>query len=273
VPGVGGAGGGPEQSGSNREVAEALLAAGADPNAEHQGYRLLGFAINLGPEWVQLFLHHRADPNRRPIGGGDTPLEAIQRYRTQGRPAALTMESLAESERLLRAAGARDDVPDFSAIKVARKSANYVQAVFRSGATNDPNRFTLFELLATHYGAMTAPLAFRGVDPAAGGGGLGGPPGFAPAGPPRVGRPAFASREVGLGFTDWRRVVIYRAAKQGLNVRSCRSMWRRWLRPAIAIATWRWSGVMWWNCRSGTIRSGRRSRGRRRAWASCGNRA
>jgi hypothetical protein len=127
------------------------------------------------------------------------------------------MESLAESERLLRAAGARDDVPDFSAIKVARKSANYVQAVFRSGATNDPNRFTLLEVLATHYGEMTAPLAFRGVDPAAGGGGLGGPPGFAPAGPPRVGRPGSAPRESGLGFTDWRRVVIYRAAKQGLE--------------------------------------------------------
>jgi ankyrin repeat protein len=212
VPGVGGAGGGTEQSGSKREVAEALLAAGADPNAD----RILVHAINLGPEWVQLFLAYRADPNRRPIGGGDTPLEAIQRYRTHGRPAELTLESLAESERLLRAAGARDDVPDFSAIKVARKSANYVQAVFRSGATNDPNRFTLLELLATHCGEMTAPLAFRGVDVAADGGDLGGV-GIAPA--PRLVpvRHGFASRESGLGFTDWRRVVIYRAAKQGLE--------------------------------------------------------
>ncbi len=216
VPSFGGVGRGSEQAGSKREVAEALLAAGADPNAEHEGYRLLGHAINLGPEWVQLFLTHRADPNRRPSAGGDTPLEAIQRYRTQGRPQNMTLESLAESERLLRAAGARDDVPDFSAIKVARKSANYVQAVFRSGATNDPNRFTLLELLATHYGEMTAPVAFRGVDPAAGGGDLGGV-GIAPA--PRLVpvRHRFAQKGVGLGFTDWRRVVIYRAAKQGLE--------------------------------------------------------
>lgn len=216
VPSFGGVGRGSEQAGSKREVAEALLAAGADPNAEHEGYRLLGHAINLGPEWVQLFLTHRADPNRRPSAGGDTPLEAIQRYRTQGRPQNMTLESLAESERLLRAAGARDDVPDFSAIKVARKSANYVQAVFRSGATNDPNRFTLLELLATHYGEMTAPVAFRGVDPAADGGDLGGV-GIAPA--PRLVpvRHRFAPKGVGLGFTDWRRVVIYRAAKQGLE--------------------------------------------------------
>jgi hypothetical protein len=63
---------------------------------------------------------------------------------------------------------------------------------------------------------MTAPLAFRGVDPAAGGGDLGGV-GIAPA--PRLVpvRHGFASRESGLGFTDWRRVVIYRAAKQGLE--------------------------------------------------------
>lgn len=216
VPSVGGAGNGSEESGMKREVAAALLAAGADPNAEHQGYRLLGYAINLGPEWVQLFLHHRADPNRRPSGGGETPLEAIQRYRSYGRPAELTLESLAESERLLRAAGARDDVPDFSTIKVARKSANYVQAVFRSGATNDPNRFTLLELLAAHYGAMTAPLAFRDADPAAGGGGLDGV-GIATASRPALVRPGYSQREAGLGFTDWRRVVIYRAAKQVLE--------------------------------------------------------
>ena len=133
-------------------------------------------------------------------------------------------ENAAENARLLRAAGAKDLLPDFGAIQVVRKQSGRMlrTRVFRTQATNDPNAFTLLELLAAHQGPLVAPEAFRltsrpaidatgsaaGVIPPVGGVAL-------PGGPrltilPRAFSPSAPVGLRGFAFPDWRRVVIHR---------------------------------------------------------------
>lgn len=105
---------GPQRPALDFSVLESLLAAGADPNTERNDKRLLHHAVNFGAECVRLVLQYRADPNGRVGEKGATPLEMIARLRS-GKGGSMTptgAEDLAEVERLLRAAGARDVAPD-----------------------------------------------------------------------------------------------------------------------------------------------------------------
>jgi ankyrin repeat protein len=227
-------------------VIDLLLTRGADPNSEHEGKTLLGVAASGAtrsnqpkfadasdgdPRWVRRLLDAKADPNRRPRGGGPTPLELVE---------DLSKENAVENARLLRAAGAKDRLPDFGAIQVVRKQSGRMlrQRVFRTRATNDPNAFTLLELLAAHYGPLVAPEAFRlasgpAIDAT----------GSAAAGNPAVGlggvrafqgdrsqRSFEMSR--GFAFPDWRRVVIHRPFPDGT----------RWEEIPVDVDAWIASG-------------------------------
>lgn len=219
----------PPKTQQEESAIDLLLTWGADPNSEHEGQTLLGMAASGDPRWVRRLLDAKADPNRRPRGGGPTPLELVE---------DLSKENATENARLLRAAGAKDRLPDFGAIQVVRKQSGRMlrQRVFRTRATNDPNAFTLLELLAAHYGPLAAPEAFHmgprpetdatGA-PAAGNPAVGFGGGLLPGGPglsnlpsviPRAFPRAFSpSAPVGRGFAfpDWRRVVIHRPFPDG----------------------------------------------------------
>ncbi|MEY4325480.1 MAG: hypothetical protein RIS24_1651, partial [Verrucomicrobiota bacterium] len=222
-------------------VIDLLLTRGADPNSEHEGKTLLGVATSGAtrsrnspqfadasdgdPRWIQRLLDAKADPNRRPRGGGLTPLELVEDLMAQAAERGSSKKNVVENARLLRAAGAKDRLPDFGAIQVVRKQSGRMlrKRVFRTQATNDPNAFTLLELLAAHQGPLVAPEAFRlasrpAIDAtgsaAAGNPAVGFGGGLLPGGPVLTSFPrAFSpSAPVGRGFAfpDWRRVVIHR---------------------------------------------------------------
>jgi ankyrin repeat protein len=252
-------------------VIDLLLTRGADPNSEHEGKTLLGVAasgftrsINSpqfadvsdgDPRWVRRLLDAKADPNRRPRGGGPTPLEIVEDIIADTNQEGSSKKNAVENARLLRAAGAKDRLPDFGAIQVVRKQSGRMlrQRVFRTQATNDPNAFTLLELLAAHYGPLVAPEAFRlasrpAIDatgsaaagnPAVGLGGvlLPGRPGLPnlPSVIPRAfpryfSPPAHEGR--GFAFPDWRRVVIHRPFPDGT----------RWEEIPVDVDAWIASG-------------------------------
>ena len=228
-------------------VIDLLLTRGADPNSEHEGKTLLGLAASGvtrsryepqpmsasdgDPRWVRRLLDAKADPNRRPRGGGPTPLELVEDL-VANAPEGSSKKNATENARLLRAAGAKDRLPDFGAIQVVRKQSGRMlrTRVFRTQATNDPNAFTLLELLAAHQGPLVAPEAFRltsrpaidatgsqaGVNPAVGGVALPGGPGqtILPQANPRA-FPFPTPEGRGFAFPDWRRVVIHRPSPDG----------------------------------------------------------
>ena len=221
-------------------VIDLLLTRGADPNSEHEGKTLLGVAASGAtrsrnsarsisasdgdPRWVRRLLDAKADPNRRPRGGGPTPLELVEDLVANAQEGS-SKKNAVENARLLRAAGAKDRLPDFGAIQVVRKQSGRMlrTRVFRTQATNDPNAFTLLELLAAHQGPLVAPEVFHMGSrpetdatgaPAAGNPAVGLGGGLLPGGPVLTSFPrAFSpSAPVGRGFAfpDWRRVVIHR---------------------------------------------------------------
>ena len=219
-------------------VIDLFLTRGADPNSEHEGKTLLGLAASGvtrsryepqpmsasdgDPRWVRRLLDAKADPNRRPRGGGPTPLELVEDLVANAREES-SKKNATENARLLRAAGAKDRLPDFGAIQVARKQSGRMlrTRVFRTQATNDPNAFTLLELLAAHQGPLVAPEAFRltsrpaidATGSAAAGNpavGLGGVRVF-----PGVGSQRSFEMSRGFAFPDWRRVVIHRPFPDG----------------------------------------------------------
>lgn len=221
-------------------VIDLLLTRGADPNSEHEGKTLLGVAASGAtrsrnspqfsdasdgdPRWVRRLLDAKADPNRRPRGGGPTPLELVEDLVANAQEGS-SKKNAVENARLLRAAGAKDRLPDFGAIQVVRKQSGRMlrTRVFRTQATNDPNAFTLLELLAAHQGPLVAPEVFHMGSrpetdatgaPAAGNPAVGFGGGLLPGGPVLTSFPrAFSpSAPVGRGFAfpDWRRVVIHR---------------------------------------------------------------
>jgi ankyrin repeat protein len=201
-----------------------LLTWGADPNSEHEGQTLLGMAASGDPQWVRRLLDAKADPNRRPRGGGPTPLELVEDLVANAQEGS-SKKNAVENARLLRAAGAKDRLPNFGAIQVVRKQSGRMlrTRVFRTQATNDPNAFTLLELLAAHQGPLVAPEVFRMGSrpetdatgaPAAGNPAVGLGGGLLPGGPvltsfPRAFSPS-APKGRGFAFPDWRRVVIHR---------------------------------------------------------------
>jgi hypothetical protein len=110
--------------------------------------------------------------------------------------------------------------------------------VFRTQATNDPNAFTLLELLAAHQGPLVAPEAFRlasrpaidATGSAAAGNpavGLGGVRAFQGDGSQR----SFEMSR-GFAFPDWRRVVIHRPFPDGT----------RWEEIPVDVDAWIASG-------------------------------
>ena len=231
-----------------------LLTWGADPNSEHEGQTLLGMACSGDPRWVRRLLDAKADPNRRPRGGGPTPLEIVEDIIADTNQGGSSKENAAENARLLRAAGAKDLLPDFGAIQVVRKQSGRMlrTRVFRTQATNDPNAFTLLELLAAHQGPLVAPEAFRltsrpaidatgspaGVNPAVGGVALPPPPTVVSPRVSVVGRSSIGQWEGryvnnnGFGFPDWRRVVIHRPSPEGT----------RWEEIPVDVEAWIASG-------------------------------
>lgn len=228
-------------------VIDLFLTRGADPNSEHEGKTLLGVATSRAtlvgdlhqsfyeshgdPRWVRRLLDAKADPNRRPRGGGPTPLELVEDLVANAQEGSSKKNAI-ENARLLRAAGAKDRLPDFGAIQVVRKQSGRMlrTRVFRTQATNDPNAFTLLELLAAHQGPLVAPEAFRltsrpaidatgsaaAVNPPVGGVALPPPPTVVFPRVSVVGRSSIGQRvgqyvnNPGFAFPDWRRVVIHR---------------------------------------------------------------
>jgi hypothetical protein len=157
-------------------------------------------------------------------------LEIVEDIMADANQEGSSKKNVVENARLLRAAGAKDRLPDFGAIQVVRKQSGRMlrKRVFRTQATNDPNAFTLLELLAAHQGPLVAPKAFRlasrpAIDatgaPAAGNPAVGFGGGLLPGGPvltsfPRAfSPPAPVGR--GFAFPDWRRVVIHRPFPDG----------------------------------------------------------
>jgi|GEM_PF-988492 len=213
-------------------VIDLLLTRGADPNSEHEGKTLLGVAASGAtrskyspksvdasdgdPRWTQRLLDAKADPNRRPRGGGPTPLELVEDLVANAQEGS-SKKNAVENARLLRAAGAKDRLPDFGAIQVVRKQSGRMlrTRVFRTQATNDPNAFTLLELLAAHQGPLVAPEAFHmGPRPetdtkgfSAGGISVGG---FGRRVQPHISKSGNPLNNSGFAFPDWRRVVIHR---------------------------------------------------------------
>jgi ankyrin repeat protein len=177
------------------ELAELLLANKADPNAKNKnGWTPLHMAVRDNrPEIVKLLLANKADPNER-NNSGQTPLDLTKsqgpsapgrppggvpgypvpagipgpiplnpapplayQWQAPGTPAATPgQESKPETmAELLRRHGAADDLPRLDRIEGRRPSINYSFTVFAKG-TNDWNQFSLFELIAVHYGFLAA---------------------------------------------------------------------------------------------------------------------
>lgn len=172
---------------------EALLKAGANPNEEWYELTPLHDALFGPPEFVELLLAHQADPNRR-NGQGQTALERLMDPELILPPGRSTSAEQRQAvAALLRAAGARDDVPDFRTIKLIRPSANVTEVVFQKGPANLLNHFTLLDLLAVHYNVVEGPNVGK------------------EKGPRRVG-PRTAER---FSFPNWARIVIRRPTEDG----------------------------------------------------------
>jgi ankyrin repeat protein len=140
---------------SPKAVVEILLKHGADPNARDlRGNTPLHFAVWCwgSADWktnIELLLGHQADPNVRD-GDGKTPLDYVKERLGQSNIASDQKKPLNDVAGLLRSHGALDNLPHWDRITVSRPLANFSQTVFERG-TNDWNRFSLFEALATVY--------------------------------------------------------------------------------------------------------------------------
>lgn len=195
----------PFQTGNSKELepialakARALLQAGADPNATWYGTSTLNAALASSPELVKLLLEFKANPNLRD-GAARTALEELTVIRESSNSSGVltrSKETLAQLEALLRSAGARDNVPNFSGISLKRPSSGFTQVIFRRNGTNDANRFTLLEALAVHYKLLRAPAA----------------PSIPSAGQSQA-QPSGSA----LPFPDWKRVVLRRAEPDGMS--------------------------------------------------------
>lgn len=195
----------PFQTGNYKELepmalakARALLQAGTDPNLTWYGTSTLNAALASSPELVKLLLEFKANPNLRD-GAARTALEELTVIRESSNSSGVltrSKETLAQLEALLRSAGARDNVPNFSGISLKRPSSGFTQVIFRRNGTNDANRFTLLEALAVHYKLLRSPAA----------------PSI-----PSEGQSQAQPSGSALPFPDWKRVVLRRADPDGMS--------------------------------------------------------
>ncbi len=178
------------------DIAAVLLDAKADPNVKDEnGQTPLHVAAQWGAHgnkaMVELLLAKGAEPNIRD-NAGNTPLALAKQPRQPGFPVPMNINLLpqpgfspglpgqparfpaptsvqtpaqpGEIAELLRKHGAIEDLPRTDVIEVRRPSANYSQVVFTKG-TNNYNRFSLYELIAAHYGFVTQdPSVQQGFD-------------------------------------------------------------------------------------------------------------
>ena len=130
---------------ANAEIIEAVLGAGADVEKPFKnGFTPLQMAVqDRSQPTVEAILAHKPDVNAiSPMGF--TALDLTHDRVDMG-----------EIPALLRAHGALDNLPKFDVIQVSRPSAKFSATIFKKG-TNDWNHFTLLELLAAHYGFISA---------------------------------------------------------------------------------------------------------------------
>jgi hypothetical protein len=144
---------------ADTKPAEVLLGHKANVNAHDiGGWTPLHYAADLASNrgdataLVNLLLAAGAEVNARD-SNGSTPLKQLLRP-TSG---AQILESQ-KAAALLRQHGAVEDLPLMDRIEIRRPTANYSSVVFSKG-TNDYNRFSLLELLATHYGFISDQLS------------------------------------------------------------------------------------------------------------------
>jgi cytohesin len=151
---------------SETDIAAALLDAKADSNLkDNQGATPLFYAAQGKKEMAELLLAKGANPNVRD-NSGNTPLALAKTFRAGGlgvrpggpRPTMPQIQS--EIADLLRQHGAIEELPRTDVIEVRRPSAKFSEVVFTKG-TNNYNRFTLFEVIAAHYGFVTAGTAVQ----------------------------------------------------------------------------------------------------------------
>jgi ankyrin repeat protein/tetratricopeptide (TPR) repeat protein len=136
------------------DIHELLVQHGANVNAarDDNGRTPLHYAVEAGrPGLAELLLRKGADPNVRAIGG-ETPLDVLR-----NKPRSAENQAIAA---LLREHGAVEDLPRFDRIEVSRPSRSFRGVVFhRPKVEHDERAYTLFELLAVHYGLLSGPAA------------------------------------------------------------------------------------------------------------------
>jgi hypothetical protein len=166
-------------SSPNPAVVELLLKRGANPNATDERGRTPLHYVAEGSgdrKVVELLIANRADPNARD-NNGQTPLDVakekssanpygvapgtgrvpgLSRIPTRSSPQQPAVSELAD---LLRTHGALDDLPKMDCIQVSRPSAKFSQTIFQKG-TNHWNHFTLLELIAVEYGALSSAIGY-----------------------------------------------------------------------------------------------------------------
>ncbi len=162
------------------------------------------------PEVAATLLAFKADPNIR-NKNGQTPLDFAKRPR-QPAPGGLRIPVplapgtavpvsssaptlVIDLATLLREHGALDNLPHLDRIELTRPSANFSTEAFSKGP-NDWNRFTLLEAVAQLYGFINVQKAGE-------------------SSPKTVSRDAVGWRNVGLGFPDFKAVVIHRPSADG----------------------------------------------------------
>jgi ankyrin repeat protein len=146
---------------STKEILNLLLKNNPDLNAQdNEGRTPLWYAVGARrEEALGLLLEAGADPNLRDKSE-QTPLDLAQNEGTQG-DQGLRNQGFRMSA-MLKEHGARADLPRMDRISVRRPSASYKREVFFKG-TNDWNRFSLLELLATYYGLLSPQTQTRGL--------------------------------------------------------------------------------------------------------------
>ncbi|HEY5910392.1 MAG TPA: ankyrin repeat domain-containing protein [Verrucomicrobiae bacterium] len=147
----------------DKQSLELLLSHKADTNAktpqsEMSALHFLALSATFSgatadvPPMARELIAAGADPNVQDANGR-TPLKYLSQHISSPAPGiSAVARDVAD---LLRQAGAAEDLARMDVIEVRRPSASYSAAVFWKG-TNDYNQFTLFELLAAHYGFVSA---------------------------------------------------------------------------------------------------------------------